>query len=166
MRQFSKFLGPTMILLLACAMFAEPPAAAAGSEAIRSGASAKAIFDVRIGQPLSAANHLTLIHQTYQDLKAAGKMPEFVVVFIGPSVKLISTGREGFAGNELKPLNDIAHTVAAMAKDGIRIEICMVAAKAFHVDPASVLPEIQKVPNGWISLIDYQARGYALVPAY
>jgi intracellular sulfur oxidation DsrE/DsrF family protein len=159
---FSKTLGASIILVVACFLFAEQhmPAASAAESG------AKAIFDVRIGKPLSAANHLKLIYQTYKDLKADGKTPEVVVVFIGPSVKLISTNREGFAGDELKSLNEIASTVTAMSKDGVKLEICMFAANVFHVDPASVLPEIQKVPNGWVSLIDYQSRGYSLVPAY
>ena len=53
-----------------------------------------------------------------------------------------------------------------MVKSGIRLEICLVAAQVFGVDPGSVLPEIKQVGNGWISLIGYQARGYSLVPAY
>ena len=51
-----------------------------------------------------------------------------------------------------------------MAKDGIQFEICLIAVKVFGVEPSSILPEIKQVGNGWISLIGYEARGYALVP--
>jgi len=34
------------------------------------------------------------------------------------------------------------------------------------VDPATILPEIKQVDNGWISLIGYQVKGCAFVPAY
>ncbi len=141
-------------------------AQAAEYEALTGVKSAKALFDVRIGQTPSAALHLQLIHQTYKDLKAAKKEPAFVVVFIGPSVKLISTNREGFKPEDQKPLDDIAAAVSAMKKDGIKVEVCGVALKVFNVDPMSVLPEIKKVENGWISEIAYQAKGYSLVPAY
>lgn len=127
---------------------------------------AKAVFDFRIGQAGSALAHLTLAHNTIKELKAAGKAPDATVVFIGPSVKLISTARDGFKENEMKTLDDIARTITAMSKDGIRLEICMVAAKVFKVDPATILPEIRKEANGWISLIGLQNQGYALVPAY
>ncbi len=164
MRKFHKTAAAVAaaILLLGSLLFAggQLPVASAAQGA------AKAVFDVRIGKPAIAASHLKLIHETFRELKEAGKRPKVVVVFIGPSVKLISSNRSGFAGDELKALDEIAKTVAAMAKDGIQLEICMVAAGAFHVDPASVLPQIRKVPNGWISLISYQSRGYALVPAY
>jgi intracellular sulfur oxidation DsrE/DsrF family protein len=94
------------------------------------------------------------------------KNPVFVVVFIGPSVKLISKNREGFSPEDQKYLDEIANTISAMSKDVINLEICLVAAKVFNVDPASVLPEIRRVGNGWISEIGYQAQGYSLVPVY
>jgi intracellular sulfur oxidation DsrE/DsrF family protein len=81
-------------------------------------------------------------------------------------VKLVSKNREGFSPEDLKSLDEIASTVTAMAKDGITLEICLVAVKYFDVDPASVLPEIKGVGNGWISVIGYQAQGYSLVPVY
>lgn len=141
-------------------------AQAAEYESLEGVKSAKAIFDVRIGQPQSAALHLKLIHQTYKDLMAFKKKPAFVLVFIGPSVKLISKSREGVKAEDEKSLDEIASAVSAMKKDGINVEVCGVALKVFNVDPASVLPEIKKVENGWISEIAYQAKGYSLVPAY
>jgi intracellular sulfur oxidation DsrE/DsrF family protein len=130
--------------------------------------SVRAIFDVRAGSPQSAALQLKLIQDTFKDksVKAITKKPAFVVVFIGPSVKLISKNREGYSPEDQKLLDEIAGTVSAMAKSGIRVEICLFAAKVFGVDPKSVLPEIKQVGNGWISLIGYQAKGYSLVPAY
>jgi intracellular sulfur oxidation DsrE/DsrF family protein len=89
-----------------------------------------------------------------------------VVVFIGPSVKLISKNREGLSPEDQRSLDEIADAVSAMSKDGITLEFCLVAAKFFNVDPASVLPEIKGVGNGWIPVIGYQAQGYSLVPVY
>ena len=128
--------------------------------------SAKAVFDERESNPKNTALHLTGVHQTYKELAAMKKNPAFVVVFIGPSVKLISKNREGFSPEDLKSLEEIANTISAKAKDGINFEICLAAATFFKVDPASVLPEIKRVGNGWISLIGYQAQGYSLVPVY
>ncbi len=139
---------------------------AAGPDSLGGIRTAKAVFDVRIGQPGMAAAHLNLIHITFKELKEAGKSPDAVVVFIGPSVKLISSSRNGFTDDEKRVLDDIARMVTAMSKDGIQLEICMVAAKTFKVDPETILPEIKQVPNGWVSLIGFQNQGYALVPAY
>ena len=136
------------------------------AEALKGVKSAKVIFDVRIANPQSAALHLKLIQQTFQQLVAAKKKPRCVVSFMGPSVKLVSKNRQGFAAEDQKSLDEIAETISKMAKEGIRVEICMFAANLLKVDPASILPEIKKVENGWISLIGYQARGYSLVAAY
>jgi intracellular sulfur oxidation DsrE/DsrF family protein len=128
--------------------------------------STKVVFDERESNPKNAAFHLKGIHQTYKELATMKKNPVFVVVFIGPSVKLISKNREGFSPEDLKSLDEIANTISVMAKDGISFEMCLVAAKFFNVDPASVLPEIKRVGNGWIPIIGYQAQGYSLVPVY
>ena len=70
--------------------------------------SAKAVFDERESNPKSAALHLTIVHQTYKELAAMKKNPVFVLVFIGPSVKLISKNREGFSPEDQKSLDEIA----------------------------------------------------------
>ncbi len=122
------------------------------TDALKGVKSVKAIFDVRVASPKAAVIQLNLIHQTYQQLVAENKKPGFVVSFMGPAVKLISKSRQGFGAEEQKSLDEIAVTISRMAKDGFRVEICMFAAGLFGVDPASILPEIKKVENGWISL--------------
>lgn len=130
--------------------------------------SVKAIFDVRIENPKSAALHLDLIRQTFKDknITELTAKPLFVVVFIGPSVKLVSKNREGFSAEDNQALDKIASTISQMSKDGIKLEICMTAANLYGVDPASILPEIKHVPNGFISLLAYEAKGFGLVPVY
>ena len=137
-------------------------------EALKGLKSVKAVFDVRVANPKSAALNLKLIHDTCKDknIMAVTKKPVFVVIFMGPSVKLISKKREGFSSEEQKILDEIATTISEMSKDGIKFEICLIAVKAFGVEPSSILPEIKQVGNGWVSLIRDQARGYSLVPVY
>ena len=143
-------------------------ASAATYESLAGMKSIKAIFDVRAGNTKSAVMQLKLIHDTYKDksIRAVSKKPSFIVAFMGPSVKLISKDKQGISPEDQKAMDEIALTVQAMAKDGIKLEVCDFAVKAFGVDPASILPEIKHVPNGWITLIGYQAKGYSLVPAY
>ena len=130
--------------------------------------SVKAVFDMRIGDPKSAALHLDVINMTFKDKDIAELTndPNFVVVFIGPSVKLVSKNREGFSAEDNQSLAKIATTISKMSKEGVKFEICMLAANLFGVDPASILPEIKQVPNGFISLLVYQAKGFGLVPVY
>jgi intracellular sulfur oxidation DsrE/DsrF family protein len=158
----------SMILSVCFLLLAVVNVSAEEYEVLKGMKSVRAVFDVRAGKPKSAATQLNLIHQMFKDnrIRKVTEKPEFVLVFIGPSVKLISTQTEGFSTEEKEILGKIANSISEMAKDGIKLEICLFAAKVFNVDPASLLPEIKHVGNGWISLIGYQAKGYSLVPAY
>lgn len=126
----------------------------------------KAVFGFEIGNPQSALVHLQVIQQTFRDknLRAGKKKPEIAVVFYGPSVKLASVKRDAFAAADQKIVEEYAGTVAAMAKEGVKFEICLIAMRFAGVEPAALLPEIKPVGNGWISVIGYQARGYSLIP--
>ena len=128
--------------------------------------SVNAIFDMRDGNLQTAGIHLNLIHDTYKELVTMKKNPVFVVVFMGSAVKLISSDRSGFTAEEQTTLKEIASIISKMSKAGIRVEVCVFAVKLFGIEPASILPEIERVGNGWISEIGYQARGYSLVPVY
>ncbi len=130
--------------------------------------SVKAVFDVRVGTPKNALGLLKLIHSTFQDknIRSVTDKPKFAVVILGPAVRLVSKDRKGFSPEDQKTLASIADTIKTMSKDGIELEICMIAAHVFHVQASSILPEIKQVGNGWISLIGYQAQGYSLIPVY
>jgi intracellular sulfur oxidation DsrE/DsrF family protein len=135
-------------------------------EGFKGVSSAKVFFDMRIGNPQSAAIHLNLIHETYKSLMTMKKKPVFVVVFMSGAVKLISSNRMDFKSEDTKYLDEIAATVSKMSKEGIHFEVCLAAAKLLGVDPASLQSEFKQVGNGWISEAGYQARGYSLVPVY
>jgi hypothetical protein len=130
--------------------------------------SVNTIFDFRDGKPDSALVHIKLVHDTYQDkaIKAVTEKPDFVVIFMDSSVKLLSKNREGFSPEEKKLLEEIDNVITAMSRDGIQMEICLFAANFFGVDPESISPLISRVDNGWISSMGYQAKGYSLVPAF
>jgi len=168
MKRHPHTLAMTLFVIFCLVFIVAGYASAEEYEALKGVKSVKAIFDFRAGSPKSAVLQLKLINDTFKDgsLTAITKNPDFVVAFSGPSVKLISKNHEGFSPEDQELLDEIASTVAAMAKSGIRLEICLFAAKIFNVDPGSVLPEIQQVGNGWISLIGYQTKSYSLVPAY
>lgn len=123
-------------------------------------------FDMRDGVPMMASVHLQLIYETYKELSAQKKNPAFVVVFMGSSVKLISSNRTGFSLPEHTYLDEIAATISKMTQIGIHLEVCLAAVGYFGIDPATIQSGIKHVANGWISEIGYQAKGFHLVPVY
>ncbi|MGB3210011.1 MAG: DsrE family protein [Desulforhopalus sp.] len=130
--------------------------------------SVNTVFDFRDGNIGSALIHLKLVHDTYKDqaIQAVSQKPEFVVVFMDSSVLLLSSDRENFSDEEKKRLEEFDTTIAVMAKDGIRLEVCLFAANLLGVKPENIASEIHQVGNGWIASLGYQQKGYSLIPAY
>ena len=128
----------------------------------------KVVFDVRAKKVKKAAIYLDLIHETFKDqsILNVSKQPDFAVVFAGGISKFVSSNTEEFSDEEKVLIRRIVNRVSAMEKDGIKLEICLFAVNLAGVDPATLLPEIKQVDNGWISLIGYQAKGYSLVAAF
>jgi intracellular sulfur oxidation DsrE/DsrF family protein len=157
-----------LIFSLCLMWVAAVPVSAGDYEALKDQKSVKAVFDIRNSDPAVTAIYLRLIHQAYQDksIREVSQTPEFVLVFIGPPVKFVSKNMDGFSPEEKKTLAEIATLLSTMSKEGIKLEICMLAAQAFGVDAKSILPEFTKVNSGYISLIGYQGRGFSLVPIY
>ena len=161
------FLRSVIVSVLIC-LFVATSTYGAEYEALDGVDDIKVVFDFSANDAKMAALYLDLIHQTFKDknLQIKSKRPDVVVVFHGGTVKLVSSNTERFSDEEKVVLGQIANRVSAMAKDGIKLEICVFAVNLLGVDPATILPEITQVDNGWISIIGYQAKGYSLVTAF
>lgn len=125
----------------------------------------KAVFDVSLGEPSAAPVVFWAVRNVYED-KSIQELPEeteVAVVFHGPAVKLISTDSDGYSDKEKKALDEFAAMIRQMKQDGVTLEVCMYAVKVFGIDPQSILPEIDRVGNGFISVVGYQAQGYSVV---
>ena len=155
------------VIVLCLALGAQAAVAGAGG-ALQGVKSMDAVFDVRGKSPNALLLQMNLVHAMYKDQAARKAAPNFrfAVVFIGPAVKLVTTSRKGFSSADAKALDKLALTIKAMATDGIKLELCVFAAKLLKVDLSTILPEVEQVDNGWFSLIGYQQQGYALVPIY
>ena len=163
--RFLKVLGLAMAsLLLAPGVFAESldnRAAIGGLENI------KAVYDVRKSDPRALDGYLKAIVTNVENLEKEGVQADLVMVFISHSVKFINTApaleTEADYGSELE---SIAASVKTLQDLGVRMEACNGATRAFDVDNDTLLPGIEPVRSGFISLMGYQNNGYALVPVY
>ena len=125
------------------------------------------IVDFRKDNPQEVATYLNLIHQTYMGVKMnINENIDFVIVFTGPVVKLLCTNKDGFPSEEHETIDKIAEHITAMTKDGMKMEICLYATNAFGIESDSILPELEQILNGWLSVIGYQAKHYSLLPIY
>lgn len=168
MKKTEKFL-QTIISILSLAVFftllASPAASGEYASALKDVKGLKAVFDVSQGSPGVSNAIFWAVKNVYEDetVQALPEKVQLAVVFHGPAVKLISNDRSSFKKEVYGEIDKFHETIRQLKKDGVKLEVCLYAAKVMGVDPATILPEIDRVGNGFISVIGYQAQGYSVV---
>jgi intracellular sulfur oxidation DsrE/DsrF family protein len=124
-----------------------------------------AVFEVTQGNPEIANIVFWAVRNAYQvsEVKGLARAPSVAIVFHGPAVKLLSADKTPFNGAQWAEVEKFQQTLREMKADGVKLEICLYAAKVMGVDRATILPEIDQVGNGFVSVIGYQMQGYAVV---
>ena len=127
----------------------------------------KGVFLIDFSDPKKTAFYLEIIRGTHAGLTRQGVKPRFVVVYIGPTVRFLSSKPD----DELEleqgdALKAIAKQVTELNKLGVRQEICAIATRVFKVPNETILPGLTLVGDGFISLIGWQTQGYKLVPLF
>jgi len=127
--------------------------------------SVKVAFDLKEGDGRQLLYRLNIIDETRQSLIRQGVTPEFVLTFRGPATKLVQTDLRELSAEDRPIATKIAAKIAEMKKSpGVQsLEQCAVAVRDQGTKAELVLPEVKVVGNAWISLIAYQAKGYAYV---
>lgn len=145
--------------------FIAAPVAAGEYPALDGVKQIKVVFDVSVGSPKMANIVFWAVKNVYQDqsTRSLSKPPQVAVVFHGYAVKLISTDHKDFKDSDNEALEEFANNIRQMKKDGVKLEVCSYAIKVLGVDPATIMPEVDKVGNGFISIVGYQAQGYSLI---
>ncbi|MCC6776884.1 MAG: hypothetical protein IT537_09655 [Hyphomicrobiales bacterium] len=149
----------TLLLLPAVARSADD------SKALQGLTVGKIAFDLKEGDGKLLLARLDVIDETRQDLIKQGIKPQFVLTFRGPATRLVQTD-----GDKIKPEDRaMAEKVAAKIKQmssapGVEgFEQCAIAVRQQGTKEESVLPQVRVVGNGFVSLMAYQAKGYAYI---
>lgn len=125
----------------------------------------KIAFDIHEGTPKLFLARLNVIDETRQSPIQQGVTPHFILAFRGPATRLVQTDQEKIKPEDRELAAKVAARIKEMSKapgvDGF--EQCAVAARQQETRTELVLPEIRVVGNGFISLMAYQARGYAYI---
>lgn len=126
---------------------------------------AKVAFDLKDGEGKALLARLDIIDETRQSLIQQGVTPHFILAFRGPATRLVQTDQD-----KIKPEDrELAVKVAAKIKElstarGVDgFEQCSLAVRQQGTSADKVLPQIRVVGNGFISLMAYQAKGYAYI---
>ena len=159
-RRFYTIVGAISIIALAAI-----PAMSGEYAALEGVKSVKTVFDVTQGSPQTANIVFWAVNNVNDDksVRALSEPPQVVVVLHGPAVKMISTDRKGFKESDNEALDNFANLIRQMKKDGVTFEVCDYALDVMGIDPKTVLPEVDHVGNGFISIAGYQAQGYSVI---
>jgi len=159
-RRLSTLLAAMFIVILSAL-----PAMSGEYPALNGVKGVKTVFDVSQGSPQTANIVFWAVKNVNDDpsVRSLAVAPQVAVVFHGPAVKMISTDRNGFKASDNEALDKFANTIREMKAEGVTFEVCDYALKVMGVDPSTVLPEVNHVPNGFISISGYQAQGYSLI---
>ena len=150
-----------LLLLLPSTVFGGNPdnrQVLAGLDAI------KIVCDVNVGNPELLLRRLELIDETFRQIREAGVTPAIVVAFRGGASRYVTRGEGHVKDWDLPVKKKIQNIIGLFHNNGLRMEQCAIAADAHNIDPADFPQSITVVPNGYISLAAYQARGYAFLP--
>ena len=128
---------------------------------------AKSVFLIDFTDVKKTAFYLKIIEGTHIGLASQGVKSNMVLVFIGPTVKFVSTKQdEAFEMENEKDLTSIQESIKSLASQGVRMEVCAIATKVFNVDNNSIPKEMSLIADGFISLIGWQTQGHKLVPIF
>lgn len=155
-------------LLLAVALVGLIPTftlATGYDKALKNVNSYNAVFDVSLGNPKVANLVFWAVKNAYEadEVKGISGDSDTVIVFHGPVVKLLSSDRSPFNSTEWAEVEKFQATLKQMKKDGVTLEVCLYAAKVLGVDKDTIMPEIDRVDNGFVSVVGYQMQDYAVV---
>ena len=144
---------------------AETPDAPGDGAALAGIKEAKVAFDIKEGEGKALLSRLDVIDETRQSLIKQGVKPDFILTFRGPATKLVQTDVSQIKPEDRAVAREIASKLDAMGKaQGVTgFEQCAVAVRQQGTKLENVLPGIKVVGNAWISLMAYQAKGYAYI---
>lgn len=161
------------LLILSMLIFAPLLSAQAATAPINDAAAlqgvkeGKGVFLIDFNDPKKTAFYLEIIRGTHAGLIRQGVKPHFVIVYIGPTVRFLSTRPDDELELEYGgALTAIAEQVKELHQLGVRQEICTIATRVYKVPNDTVLPGLTLVGDGFISLIGWQTQGYKLIPLF
>jgi len=124
-----------------------------------------AVYEVTTENPKVTNIVFWAVKNSYEvaEVKALPNPSKIVVVFHGPAVKMLSSDKAPFDATAWAEVEKFQETLRQMKKEGVTLEVCGYAVKVMGVDKTKIMPEIDIVGNGFVSVIGYQMQGYAVV---
>jgi hypothetical protein len=161
----NRYIKIIVLITLYCATAAAVSAQTAydNSDALKGIKNVRIYFDVNLKDDDLLVFRMELLDRTIQHLQEADVDASVVIGFRGAASRYITRDDHYVLEEQVANKIKIQDWVKQFAKQGFRIEQCAVAAEMLDIPTDDFLSEIEIVGNGYVSLIGYQAQGYAVV---
>lgn len=97
------------------------------------------------------------------EVAAMPSPPQFAVVLHDAAVFMLTKDQGDWSDEEWADVQKFQEGLKSLKEQGVNLEVCAYALDAFGVDRSRVIPEIDQVPNGFVSVIGYEQQGYSVV---
>lgn len=154
----------TLSLLTLFLLSTAHAAALSNKQALKGLSKVNIVCDITVGDPQRLITRMVFLDETYTQLLDAGVKPGIVMVFRGPASRFVTRTDRYIKPAQRKYRLEMADWIAHFGRLGFVIEQCGIAAKSNGIDRKDFLPQVRLVANGYVSLVGYQSRGYALLP--
>jgi len=151
-----------LFILLTLALIV--PAYAATPSSISGLDTARFVVDLNQGTGKKLRLRLSLILETMEDIEKYGVKPDVVVAVRGTASEFMMKTRAMLDDNDARIQKDIHALINKLSERGVKLEQCAVALRLLKISPDEVLSKFTVVENGYVSLIGYQNKGYAILP--
>ncbi len=127
----------------------------------------KIVFDITEGDGKALLVRIESIEETRQDLIKQGITPRFVLSFRGPATLLVQTDLQQVKPENRPYAGQISALIAQLSKaPGVEsLEQCGVAVRHAGTKAENVLPPIKVVANSFVTIMAWEAQGYAYIRA-
>ena len=125
----------------------------------------KVAFDITTGNPTAVMKTLEVIDLTRKQLIEKGVTPKMVIAFRGDASYYTQASLGAVKESDRADAIKIGAMIRNLRKaSGVEaVEQCNVPLEPRKLKAANVMQEVKVVPNGWISLAEYQQKGYAYI---
>lgn len=148
-----------IVALTGCAALSQESTQAAAPKEM------KIAFDITDGNPQALITKLTVIDLTRKQLIESGVTPKMVLAFRGDASYFTQTNigivKEADRADALVIQAKLRELRKANGVEAL--EQCNVPLASRKLKPADLMQEVKLVPNGWISLVNYQEKGYSYI---
>lgn len=157
----------SILVFVLALLFSMPALSGSGYNndvALKGISQAKIYFDVTRKEAKIVQLRMDLVERTIVQLENEGIAVEAVIGFRGPASRYITAGNHYVLEEDSAAKAKIGEWVKSLLARGVVIEQCSIAADMQDISHNDFLPGITIVQNGYISLVGYQLRGFAVIP--